>query len=380
MKILIVSSYFGNVLGGALNFVKDLYFELESRNHLVTLMLDDRYKKLFSEQEFNIIWYSSKEITAYSPSLSFLKQLSRIDVDVIHLNGYMSFQTDFGSFIGFLRKIPLVITPHGSLLGYDYLYDSSKSKIPYHIHDILTMKLPTKFAKYVIATSKAEFDDCKKFGISKNKIKLIPLSFTLKNINISEKVSFNTKNILFVGRIVPLKNLDKLIKSIAILKKDFPNIKFTIVGDEIKGRLLGDVGYKKQLEILITKLNLDENINFVGWTTDNALWEYYSKSDLFLFGSTYENFGRPLLEAAFFRIPLVSTNVGVARDLIGDDQGGIILKNLDEQYVSDNIKELLTNEKKYQKASKHVKSSANNFSIKNVCDKYEKIFQEVIKN
>lgn len=292
----------------------------------------------------------------------------------------MSFQTDFGTLIGFLRKIPVILTPHGSLLGYDYLYDSSKFKIPYYLHDLFTMKLPTKFVKYVIATSQVEFDDCKKFGISKGKIKLIPLPFSPKNINIIEKKHINEKNILFVGRIVPLKNLDVLIKSIAILKNNFPNINFTIVGDEIKGRLLGDIGYKKQLELLIKKLNLSKNINFVGWTTDNALWKFYQKSDLFLFASTYENFGRPLLEAAFFGIPLISTNVGVSRDLIGNDQGGIILQNLDEQYISEKIKELLINEKKYLEASKYVKSNSNNFSIKSVVDKYEKIFQEIVKS
>ena len=55
MKILILSSYFGNVLGGALNFITELYIELESRNHKVTLLLDERYKDLFSDKKFNII-------------------------------------------------------------------------------------------------------------------------------------------------------------------------------------------------------------------------------------------------------------------------------------------------------------------------------------
>jgi len=58
MKIVIVSSYFGNVIGGALNFIIDLYTELESRGNLVTLVLDDRYKELFSEKKFHIIWYN----------------------------------------------------------------------------------------------------------------------------------------------------------------------------------------------------------------------------------------------------------------------------------------------------------------------------------
>jgi glycosyltransferase involved in cell wall biosynthesis len=293
----------------------------------------------------------------------------------------MSFQTDLGAFIGFLRKIPVILTPHGSLLGYDYLYDSFLSKLPYRLHDVLTLKLPTKISKYVIATSQAEFRDCIKFGISKNKIQIIPLSFTPPSNFIScKKYSTEKTKILFVGRIVPLKNLDVLIKSISILKNDIPNIQFTIIGDEIQGRLRGDVGYKERLTSLVKTLNVNENIRFEGWKTNNRLWEYYQNSDLFLFGSIYENFGRPLLEAASFGIPLVSTDVGVARDLIGNDEGGILLSKLDEKYISDKIKELLKDEKRYVHTSKHVQISSKNFSIKSISNKYEKIFARCIKN
>lgn len=379
MKILIISSYFGNVIGGALNFIIDLYGELDARGHSVTLLLDDRYRDLFSEKKFNIIWFSSTKITAYSPSLSFMRIVSKIETDIIHLHGYMSFQTDFGALLGFLRKIPIVLTPHGSLLGYDYLYNSSISKIPYQIHDALTMKLPTTFSKYVVATSQAEFNDCTKFGIQKNKIKLIPLSFDHPNYSLIPKKNSEKKNLLFVGRIVPLKNLDILIKSIALLKNDLPNIQFTIVGDEIHGRLRGDVGYKDQLCSLIKTLNIEESIHFVDWKSDEELWKYYQNSDLFLFCSTYENFGRPLLEAASFGLPLVSTDVGVAKDLIGNNEGGILLSKLDEKYISDKIKKLLIDEEQYSNASKHVLTASQNFSVKSVIDKYEKIFLEVLK-
>ena len=216
MKILIIPSYFGTVIGGALNFVKEITTELESRGNKVTLLLDDRYKGLFFEHEYNIIWYSSTKITSYSPSFSFLKIISRIDADIIHLHGFMSFQTDFGAIIGFLRKIPVVLIPHGSLLGYKHLYNSFFSKIPYYIHNIITFKLTTKLSKNVIATSKSEYKDCIEFGIQKNNIKMIPVSFSLPIKIESEKKLSNSRKVLFVGRIVPLKNLEILLKSINV--------------------------------------------------------------------------------------------------------------------------------------------------------------------
>ncbi len=380
MKILIVSSYFGNVIGGALNFIIDLYDELEKRGNTVTLLLDDRYRDLFSEKKFNIVWFSSVKITAYSPSLSFLRIISKIDADVIHLHGYMSFQTDFGALIGFLRKIPVILTPHGSLLGYDYLYDSALSKLPYRLHDLLTLKLPAKLPKYVIPTSQSEFKDCVKFGIDKTKIKQIPLSFSPPlNLSMGKKNHVKKIKLLFVGRIVPLKNLDVLLKAIQIIKKDIPDIEFVIVGDEISGRLRGDIGYKKQLVSLVKTLDIEENVKFIGWKKDQELWNIYQNSDLFLFASTYENFGRPLLEAAYFGLPLVSTDVGVARDLIGDNQGGILIPKLDPENFAREIINLQNNTR-YDEFSKYVQNRSQQFSIKLITDQYEEILKEIVEN
>jgi len=380
MKIVIVSSYFGNVVGGALNFIIDLYTELESRGNLVTLVLDDRYKQLFSEKKFHILWFSSAKITSYSPSLSFLRIISKIDADVIHLHGYLSFQTDFGAIIGYLRKIPIILTPHGSLLGYEYLYDSSTSKLPYRIHDILTLKLPTKISKKIIATSQVEFRDCKKYGIPENKIKLIPLSFSPPDISKSEERTIKKTRLIFVGRIVPLKNLDILLEAVKIVKKDIPEIEFIIVGEEISGRLYGDTGYKQKLESLIDVLEIKENIKFVGWKTDKELWDVYQNSDLFLFASTYENFGLPLLEAAHFGLPLVSTDVGVAKDLIDENKGGSIISKLDANEYAKKIITLLKNDLRYEGASKFVSGEAKNFLIKSIAKKYEEIYSGCIKN
>ncbi len=380
MKIVIVSSYFGNVIGGALNFIIDLYTELENKGHSVTLVLDERYKELFSERKFHIIWFSSAKITSYSLSLSFLRIISKIDADVIHLHGYLSFQTDFGALIGFLRKIPVILTPHGSLLGYEYLYDSSTSKLPYRIHDVLTLKLPTKISKKIIATSQAEFKDCKKFGIPENKIKLIPLSFNPPNISKDKQKSTKKIRLLFVGRIVPLKNLDVLLKAVKIVKKDIPEIEFTIVGEEISGRLHGDAGYKQKLLVLVNELKIKENVKFVGWKTGKELWDIYQNSDLFLFASTYENFGLPLLEAAYFRLPLVSTDVGVAKDLIDVNKGGNIISKLDANEFAENIITLLKNDLKHEESSKFVFDESKNFLIKSIAKKYEEIYTGCMRN
>jgi glycosyltransferase involved in cell wall biosynthesis len=106
----------------------------------------------------------------------------------------------------------------------------------------------------------------------------------------------------------------------------------------------------------------------------------YQNSDLFLFASTYENFGLPLLEAAHFGLPLVSTDVGVAKDLIDESKGGSIISKLDANEYAKKIITLLKNDLRYEGASKFVSGEAKNFLIKSIAKKYEEIYSGCIKN
>ena len=149
---------------------------------------------------------------------------------------------------------------------------------------------------------------------------------------------------------------------------------------QLAGRLHGDIGYKQKLLVLVNELKIKENVKFVGWKTGKELWDIYQNSDLFLFASTYENFGLPLLEAAYFRLPLVSTDVGVAKDLIDVNKGGNIISKLDANEFAENIITLLKNDLKHEEASKFVFDKSKNFLIKSIAKKYEEIYTGCIRN
>jgi len=379
MKILIVSSYFGSTLGGALNFIKALSSELARRGHSISIALDSRYRSQFQVSDVDLIWFNSSSMTNYSPSLSFLKIIQRTNADVIHLNGYMSFQTDWGSFIASFRKIPVILTPHGSLLGYSHLSRSAFEKIPYFFHELFTLKLAPKLAKFVITTSNAEFKDAIRYGINPKKIKLIPLSFITPNNLFTPDHKSSSQKLLFVGRIVPNKNLETLFFSLQQILKKKPNVELLIVGEDISGRIIGDQGYKNKLFNIIEKLGIKNNVKFLGFKTGQDLWKIYQDSHIMVCSSTYENFGLPLLEAAFFGKPIVSTDVGVARDIIGENQGGEIIKQGDFKEMVNSVLELLEDENKYQKASEFVRLRSKNYAISLIADKYEQVFQDANK-
>lgn len=361
-------------MGGALNFIRDLSVELVRRGYRVDIALDNRYRSKFNVTGPNILWFDSMAITAYSPSITLLKILQQTDADVIHINGYRSFQCDFTSLASVFRGIPLVLTPHGSLLGYKHLSKSRFEHIPYLLHDIMTLKIPTRLCRFVIATSDAEFRDIVDFGVRSEKIKIIPLPFEPKNFS-SEKTKplGNTKKLLFVGRIVPNKNLDLLIRSFALVLKKFPDVELNLVGEEITGKLIGDSGYKAKLAKVIAELGIKHKVKFLGWQENEKLWSIYSESYLLVCLSTYENFCLPILEAASFGLPIISTDVGVAKDVIGNNEGGRIVLP-EPKSITDAILDFLKDNTKYSIASKFLLSHAKDFDVGPIANKYEEIF------
>jgi glycosyltransferase involved in cell wall biosynthesis len=249
------------------------------------------------------------------------------------------------------------------------------------LHDILTLKLPAKIASSVVVTSSSEFDDAKKYGIRHNKIRIVPLTFVRPEASYRSESDGNIKRkLLFVGRIVPNKHLETVIYALKEAQKQMDNIVLQIVGDEISGRMMGDEGYKNQITKLIKSLDLDDKVELLGWHTGQTLWKLYSDADILLCSSTYENFCLPILEAAAFGKPVVSTDVGCARDIIGDNQGGFIINNNDPNAMTIAILELLVDKERYKKASAFLLHQINNFSVIKVADMYEKIYDEALKN
>ena len=81
------------------------------------------------------------------------------------------------------------------------------------------------------------------------------------------------------------KNLKTIIKAIALVKNDVPNIKLTIIGD-----------LREENKQIIKNLDLDKNIEFKNKLSRLKLIETLNNSDIGISGSLYEGFGFPLVE------------------------------------------------------------------------------------
>lgn len=119
-------------------------------------------------------------------------------------------------------------------------------------------------------------------------------------------------NLLAVSDIYIQKNYHTLLRAMAILRQSRSDLTLTIVGREI------DSHYAKSLRNLVRDLGLEDSVQFIGHVETSELDALYRGCQLFVFPSSVETFGNPLLEAMAHGAPIATSNAAAMPEVIGD--------------------------------------------------------------
>lgn len=119
-------------------------------------------------------------------------------------------------------------------------------------------------------------------------------------------------NLLAVSDIYIQKNYHMLLHALAILRQSHTDLTLTIVGREVDGH------YAKTLRDLVRDLGLEGTVTFAGHVETAELDALYRDCQLFVFPSTVETFGNPLLEAMAHGAPIATSNAAAMPEVIGD--------------------------------------------------------------
>jgi glycosyltransferase involved in cell wall biosynthesis len=170
--------------------------------------------------------------------------------------------------------------------------------------------------------------------VPERKITVIP-----NGISISElaaiPLAVPCSDVIFVGRLLSHKNVDVLIRSMALLKARYPRIRCLIVG---KGP------EKNTLITLIRENNLLENVELIECVEDQKqLYSLMKAARVFAFPSVREGFGMVALEANGLGLPVITTNAeqNAARCLIKEGENGTVI-SLSEKNLAHAIEMYMT--------------------------------------
>ena len=198
------------------------------------------------------------------------------------------------------------------------------------------MKLLYRKSDYIIAQTSEMKEEIEKYYSSpKNEIIVTINPIDTKDISNKLKTtnspySENMVNIVVSGRIREEKGQDFLIESFSRVVNKNSIFKLHILGD------VGNEEYYKNLINLIKELNMDKNIEFLGFK-DNP-YPYYKYADLLVLPSRWEGLPNVVLEALYLQTPVVVTNcIPFFKRFIKQDKNGIIVEFGDTKQLSDAI-------------------------------------------
>ena len=168
----------------------------------------------------------------------------------------------------------------------------------------------------------------------------------------------NQHVILFVGRIVPSKGIENLLKAMTYFKNK--NYELVIVGGDDYSRL-----EVNRLRHLSHQLHIEESVIFLGSMEQKILPYFYSAADVCVIPSYFESFGLVALESLACGTPVVATDVGCMNSVIQEDETGYIIDSNAPQRLADKISTLLS---KPESDAYSIRASINEFSWSNVAE------------
>jgi glycosyltransferase involved in cell wall biosynthesis len=118
--------------------------------------------------------------------------------------------------------------------------------------------------------------------------------------------------LLAVGDLYIQKNLHRLVEALSLVRRQYPEIVLNIAGDEV------DPDYAATLRRLVVALDLSDAVTFLGHRHSTELVELYRCCAAFVFPSTIESFGMPLVEAMACGAPVIASNTSAIPEIAGD--------------------------------------------------------------
>jgi len=152
----------------------------------------------------------------------------------------------------------------------------------------------------------------------RKKIFTIPNGLDFAHISTLSPAQKGT-DIVFAGRLLAHKNIDMLLRAVAILSRTRPNVSAAIVGEGPE---------KERLVSLARELKIERNVSFLDFfPTHDELYRFMHASKVFALPSSREGFSIVVLEANACGLPVVTVSQehNAARDLVDEGENGSVV-------------------------------------------------------
>ncbi|ONI38343.1 hypothetical protein AN639_01855 [Candidatus Epulonipiscium fishelsonii] len=383
MNVLMMTNNYKPIVGGVPISIERLSEGLKSNGHNVNIFAPT-YNDQIEEEGITRYRSCKKTISNMTIPNIFDRNIEikfkTLDIDVIHVH-HPNFIGWTALYLGKKYNIPVVYTYHTRYEHYVHnltfiknsrLLDWTKTKaVPFAIKNFINMCdrviAPTDLIKEVLEDMEIKIPiDVLPTGIPNEFFKVDP-----KEV-IKIKNKYNVKHLFCtVSRLSKEKNIDFILRGISVLKQR--------IGDDFKLLIIGEGQEKEHLVNLAAKLNIIDQIEFVGNVANDVLKIYYNACDLFVFASKSETQGIVLIEAMAGKLPVVAVEASGVTDIVENGKNGYMTLE-DENDWSNRIIDIISNSKLHKTLSCNAIDTANNYTADKIAIKAKNIYSKALEN
>lgn len=309
---------------------------------------------------------------AFLQPLFILRQGRRLfearDYALVVSHDYGVFYNGLGAFLLTAGSdIPYVSEIH-HIEGYPFAL--TRRELAYRWLAVGYLRTLARRARAIRAVNRAEVPEfLRKQGVPADKIRVLPslyLDFEVFHPRPDEPILYDG---LFVGRLVSNKGLSALLDALAVVKRTKPDVYFAILGE---GPL------KQALDEKITSLGLRENVTFLPRAESmEDLARVYCQSRMLVCASTSEGGPRVTLEAMACGTAVISTAVGVMRDMMHEDGKNFLVAGWGADSLAEKILLLLSDEGLRQQVAANGEIAVQGFRAETMIHQYAQAYLQL---
>jgi glycosyltransferase involved in cell wall biosynthesis len=213
---------------------------------------------------------------------------------VIHTHGLWTLVGGAMARLARASAVPLVISPHGMLEPAALAQHRWRKRLALW----MSQRTLLEAADLLVAASRSEADNMRRLGLGPP-IAVVPHGVRLPEQPASHNgAAAGVRNALFVGRVHPIKGLNRLVEAWARVRPT--GWRCQIAGPS-------ELGHRTALEHQVRSHGLAADFEFLGALDASRREELYRAADLFVLPSLSENFGIVVAEALAYGLPVLAT-------------------------------------------------------------------------
>ncbi|MCS7113428.1 MAG: glycosyltransferase [Candidatus Bathyarchaeota archaeon] len=303
--------------------------------------------------------------------IHMVKVLKEFSVDLIHVHCLCALSALPASIVSLLTGTPLVITMHGTFLG--YYGRAVKPPFSWIIPAAEVAYLRLGLYDRILVEDRYTYRMLIGIGVAGGKVSILPYpGVELEKFRDAHPIEglVGRTIVLHHGRLVGKRGVENLIRAIPEVVKEYPGVRFMIAGEGPE---------EERLRKLTEDLGVASYVTFLGLVPYELIPRLVKSSTIVVVPSLVEGHSSSVVEAMAAGKPVIATRVGGIVEVVRDGVTGVLVDPGDPGGIAEAIIKLLGDGSLARSLGMKAAESVRGYDVRNLAEKEFNVYRDIVE-